>query len=50
MVWLINLIRNEYAYHGKGHSIHSSGQIEWYTNSGDDKSVQVDGQQKNPHN
>ena len=22
---------NEYAYHGRGHSIHSSGQIEWYT-------------------
>ena len=37
---------NEYAYYGKGHSIHSSGQIEWYTNTVDDKSVQVGGQQR----
>ena len=29
-----------------GHSIHSSGQIEWYTNTVDDKSVQVGGQQR----
>ena len=45
MVWS-NLIMNEYAYSGKGHSIHSSGQIEWYTNTVDDKSVQVGGQQR----
>ena len=25
----VNLIMNEYAYYGKGHTIHSSGQIEW---------------------
>ena len=31
---------NEYVYYGRGHSIHSSGQIEWYTNTVDDKSVQ----------
>ena len=37
---------NEYAYYGRGHSIHSSGQIEWCTNSIDDKSVQVGGQQR----
>ena len=37
---------NEYAYYGKGHSIHSSGQIEWHTNTVDDKSVQVGGQQR----
>ena len=37
---------NEYAYYGRGHSIHSSGQIEWYTNSVNDKSVQVGGQQR----
>ena len=43
---IINLIMNEYAYYGKGHSIHSSGQIEWYTNTVDDKSVQVGGQQR----
>ena len=28
---IVNLIMNEYAYYGRGHSIHSSGQIEWYT-------------------
>ena len=42
---MVNLIMNEYAYNGRGHSIHSSGQIEWYTNTVDDKSVQVGGQQ-----
>ena len=40
---MVNLIINEYAYYGRGHSIHSSGQIEWYTNIVDDKSVQVGG-------
>ena len=44
---IVNLIMNEYAYYGKGHSIHSSGQIEWQTNTVDDKSVQVGGQQWN---
>ena len=43
---MVNLIMNEYAYYGRGHSIHSSGQIEWYTNIVDDKSVQVGGQQR----
>ena len=43
---MVNLIMNEYAYYGRGHSIHSSGQIQWYTNTVDDKSVQVGGQQK----
>ena len=43
---IVNLIINEYAYYGQGHSIHSSGQIEWYTNTVDDKSVQVGGQQR----
>ena len=28
----VNLIMNEYAYYGKGHTIHSSGQIEWCKN------------------
>ena len=37
---------NEYAYYGRGHSIHSSGQIEWYTNSVEDKPVQVGVQQR----
>ena len=43
---IVNLIMNEYAYYGKGHTIHSSGQIEWQTNTVDDKSVQVGGQQR----
>ena len=43
---MVNLIVNEYAYYGRGHSIYSSGQIEWYTNIVDDKSVQLDGQQR----
>ena len=39
----VNLIMNEYAYYGKGHTIHSSGQIEWHKNLIDDKSVKVGG-------
>ena len=31
---IVNLIMNEYACNGKGHTIHSSGQIEWLKNSG----------------
>ena len=41
----VNLIMNEYAYYGKGHTIHSAGQIEWHKNLVDDKSVQVGGTQ-----
>ena len=43
---IVNLIMNEYAYYGRGHSIHSSGQIEWYNNTVEDKSVQVGGKQR----
>ena len=43
---LVNLIMNEYAYYGRCRSIHSSGQIEWYTNIVDDKSFQVGGLQR----
>ena len=43
---IVNFIMNEYAYYGRGHSIYSSGQIEWYTNIVDDKLVQVGGQQR----
>ena len=43
---IVNLIMNEHAYYGRGHSIHSSGQKEWYTNTVDDKSVHVGGQQR----
>ena len=41
----VNLIMNEYAYYGKGHTIHSSGQIEWHKNNVDDKSVKGGGSQ-----
>ena len=27
---IVNLFMNEYACYGKGHTIHSSGQIEWF--------------------
>ena len=37
---------SEYAFYGKGHTIHSSGQNEWLKNSVDDRSVQVCGKQK----
>ena len=43
---IVNLIMNEYACNGKGHNIHSSGQIEWFKNSVDDRSVQVCGKQR----
>ena len=43
---IVNLIMNKYAFYGRGHSIHSSGQTEWYTNTIDDKSAQVGGQQR----
>ena len=43
---IVNLIMNEYASYGKGHSIHSSGEIEWFKNSVDDRSVQVGGKQR----
>ena len=37
---------NEYTCYGKGHTIHSSGQIEWFKISVDDRSVQVGGRQR----
>ena len=43
---IVNLIMNEYACYGKGHTIHSSGHIEWIKNSVDDRSVQVGGKQR----
>ena len=38
-------IFNEYAYLGKGSSIHSSGQLEWVKTNVDEKSVKVGGTQ-----
>ena len=43
---IVKLIMNEYACYGKGHTIHSSGQIEWFKNSVDDRSVQAGGRQR----
>ena len=43
---IVNLIMNEYAYYGKRHTIHSSGLIEWFKNSVDDRPVQVGGTQR----
>ena len=43
---IVNLIMNEYACYGKGHTIHSSGQIEWFKNSVDDRFVHVGGKQR----
>ena len=39
------LILNQYAHHGLGRTIHSSGQIESYKNKVDDKSIKVGGRQ-----
>ena len=38
-------IFNEYAYLGKGSSIHSSGQLEWFKTHVDEKSIKVGGTQ-----
>ena len=38
-------IFNEYAHLGKGSSIHSSGQLEWYKTHVDEKSIKVGGTQ-----
>ena len=43
---IVNFIMNEYACNGKGHTIHSSGQIEWFKNLVDERSVQVGGKQR----
>ena len=37
------LIMHEYAYYGRGNTIHSPGQIEWFQNTCDDKSFHVGG-------
>ena len=42
---IVNLVMNQYRFYGKEHSIHSSGQIEWFKNSVDERSVQVGGKQ-----
>ena len=37
------VIMHQYAYLGEGHTIHSCGQLEWYKNDVNDKSVKVHG-------
>ena len=39
------LIMHEYAYYGRGNTIHSPGQIEWFQNTCDDKSFHVGGKE-----
>ena len=39
------LIMHEYAYYGRGNTIHSPGQTEWFQNTCDDKSFHVGGKQ-----
>ena len=39
------LIMHEYAFYGRGNTIHSPGQIEWFQNTCDDKSFHVGGKQ-----
>jgi hypothetical protein len=40
------LIMNQYAHAGKGKTIHSSGQMEWFKNTVDDRSKKVGGSQR----
>ena len=42
------LIMHEYAYYGRGNTIHSPGQIEWFQNTCDDKSFHVGGNKLSP--
>jgi hypothetical protein len=39
------ILLHQYAYTGKGKTIHSSGQLEWYKQEVDDKSIKVGGKQ-----
>ena len=39
------LIMHEYVYYGTGNTIHSPGQIEWFQNTCDDKSIHVEEKQ-----
>ena len=41
----VNMLMHEYAYYGRGNTIHSPCQIEWFNNTCDDKSHHVGGQQ-----
>ena len=41
----VNMLMHEYAYYGRGNTIHSPCQIEWFQNTCDDKSHHVGGKQ-----
>ena len=41
----VNMPMHEYAYYGRGNTIHSPCQIEWFNNTCDDKSHHVGGKQ-----
>ena len=41
----VNMLMHEYAYYGRGNTIHSCCQIEWFNNPCDDKSHHVGGKQ-----
>ena len=41
----VNMLMHEYAYYGRGNTIHSACQIEWFQNTCDDKSHHVGGKQ-----
>ena len=43
----VNMLMREYAYYGRGNTIHSPCQIEWFQNICDDKSHHVGGKQVN---
>jgi hypothetical protein len=40
------IVMHQYAYTGKGKTIHSSGKLEWYKQEVDDKSIKVGGKQR----
>ena len=41
----VNMLMHEYTYYGRGNTIHSPCQIEWFNNTCDDKSHHVGGKQ-----
>ena len=41
----VNMLMHEYAYYGRGNTIHSPCQIEWFNKTCDDKSHHVEGKQ-----
>ena len=41
----VNMLMHEYAYYGRGNTIHSPCQIKWFNNTCDDKSHHVGGKQ-----